>query len=339
MTDVVQLLRELPLPGDPVDRYDEVATRRRRGDRRRYTVLSTALATVLVVAGVSVVKLQDKAMATNIADVLSAELTTAHLIGTASGGGATSSYEGDVDFANQRYSLVIHGSGDAAVPGRLEIRGIGEETWVSSPGLTGGKRWIHSSSKLDGAGVGGLDPSSLLSTLKSSGASLTPLGSERIDGVQTTRYGVRVDSAKSEAFQSGKGEVFVDDHGVVRRLKEVTDGEINVLTFSRFGEPVNVVAPPNDQVEEQPAPGAALGGSQETCSSAASPAPSPIGLGVGVTGSYSCTITTSSQTSEQQQAARARICQELSKTMDAQLKRHPEQKAQLEAFRTQVCAP
>lgn len=340
MTDVVQLLRDLPVPADPVNRYDRVVARRRRGDRRRYTVLGTALATVLVVAGVSVVNLQDKAKPTDIADVLSAELTTAHLIGTASGGGATSSYEGDVDFANQRYSLVINGSNGALVPGRIEIRGIGAETWLSSPGLSGGKRWIHSSSKLDGAGVGELDPSSLLSSLKTSGATLTALGSERIDGVQTTRYGVRVDSAKSDAFQSGKGEVYVDDHGVVRRLKEVTDGEINVLTFSRFGEPVNIVAPPSDQVQEQSAPGSSLGGSDESCSSTPSTAPSPSGFGVRVTtGSYSCSITTSPQTSEQQQAARARICRELTGTLAAQLKLHPEQKARLEAFRAQVCTP
>ena len=96
-------------------------------------------------------------------------------------------------------------------------------------------------------------------------STVTTVGSETVDGVATTHYKVSVDTSKLGSKlgldpSPARRERAAED-GHVRRLagRRLPAGQADVATassastlhFSKWGEPVHVVAPPASQVEQR----------------------------------------------------------------------------------------
>jgi hypothetical protein len=117
------------------------------------------------------------------------------------------------------------------------------------PGLaTGGKDWLEVDLGADGEALdeyldlGGGDPTRLLETLEAAGA-FDEVGSERVRGVETTRY--------RGSVASSSVDVWVGADGLVRRVA-VSDGEgtdVELELFD-FGADVEIEPPPADEVAE-----------------------------------------------------------------------------------------
>ena len=155
--------------------------------------------------------------------------------------------------------------------------------------MPGGKPWI----KIDLAAVGkqagidlsqftqlGSDPSQMVDWLRTVSGDVTTVGTEQIDGVDTTHYRANVDLSKypdlvpadqreavrkaidqltkSAHLSSFPVHVWVDGNGLVRQLRAVLTETIqgqtmNVVTavrFYDFGAPVDVQIPSDDQVTD-----------------------------------------------------------------------------------------
>jgi hypothetical protein len=143
-------------------------------------------------------------------------------------------------------------------PGSLDEVFDGKTVWLRSPLLTStlrGKHWI----KLDLAkpaqvlgfdlnALAGQAPSEALDALRRSGK-VTKVGTDTIDGVQTTHYRKEL----SGSYRSA--DAWIDDKGLVRRLKLDYDAKVDpttkqgartVLTMdlSDFGTSVSAPPPP-----------------------------------------------------------------------------------------------
>jgi len=184
---------------------------------------------------------------------------------------------------------VVDGDGYMKMPEFLgEI--FGSDKWFKMPDLGGA----------DGAvpGLGQSDPSQFLAYLEGVSAGVKKVGSEPIRGVDTTHYSASIDLRKAVAradapeslrddlknlFGNSDGpaaaipaDVWVDNDGLARRIKLQLDfgdfagadaetGDLPTMTISLdlydFGVPVNVEAPPADEVTEFPFPLGATGSS------------------------------------------------------------------------------
>lgn len=332
--DVVDLLRDVPLPDDPAGRYAGVVARRRRSDRRRYAVLSASLATVLVVAGISAFTLR-AAPTKDVASVLSAMPTTAHVVGTGafpagSAAGVVSQFRitGDIDFTHHatEFEVSLPSSGSVSpVPQR--VRQIGKDRWTLVKEVGGqGDVWVHddvaSTNDFDQ-----LDPQTLFSHLRDQQSSLRDLGTADVDGVRTTHYAVpRQKEAVGSPFAEGGGEVYVDAQGQVRRLSLTQADGSFTFTFSRFGEPVDISPPPAGQVKEA----SDLRPKGESCTTT----PSSTGSSAY---SSSCTITSGGVQVQPSLSpeAKALMCASFAKT----LADHPESASLLAKARSDLGCP
>jgi hypothetical protein len=145
--------------------------------------------------------------------------------------------------------------------------------------LPPGKRWVGVTIDDPAARqlTGGADPSSGLDYLEGVADTVRETGRERVGGVETTRYALTVDldslvtrasdgiaaidpllAARYRALAAavdagaGDGAAWIDDDGRVRRLRFTFEfgGVASTTTFelSDFGVPVDVAAPPADEV-------------------------------------------------------------------------------------------
>jgi hypothetical protein len=155
--------------------------------------------------------------------------------------------------------------------------------------MPGGKPWI----KVDLSAVGkqagidlsqftqlGTDPSRMVDWLRATSGDVTTIGTEQIDGVDTTHYRATVDLSKypdlvpadqREAVRKALDQltkqahisafpvhVWVDKDGLVRQVRAVVTETIqgqtmNVMTTERFydfGAPVDIQIPSDDQVTD-----------------------------------------------------------------------------------------
>ena len=257
---LVQLLREVRLPEEPVDRYDGVVRRRRAAQRRRVAVSAVGLSLVALSGGVVVVASRSRPVQhPNIATLLSAPAGTAHVKGIGGDGPEGAVIEGDIDFARKRAHVVTTLGGQ-----RFELISIGKDLWTKVPEPAGHAltrpSWVHEPNSDFRSRSAALDPAGLLEGLRSSDASLAREGVESIDGVSTTHFAVTLPQGRqSDPFPAGHGDIWVDGDGLVRRLSYPAykkDNTVEVaarLEFSDFGEAVDIEPPPADQVTEQQA--------------------------------------------------------------------------------------
>jgi hypothetical protein len=186
-------------------------------------------------------------------------------------------------------SSILSSAGLPAANGSVELRYLQENgnpvLYVNAPALTamipGGKTWVRldleQAAKSAGVDLNGMlaqaaqNPADVLDMLKAAG-SVQTVGTETVDGAQTTHYKATIDLAKAAGTVGGPAqqavqslidqggpstipaEVWIGDDGLVRKLTvDETVGSGNDtasvhlnLGLSDYGTAVNVTAPPSD---------------------------------------------------------------------------------------------
>jgi hypothetical protein len=249
----------------------------RTAQRVGMTTLATVAALALSVGAAVAAPRDDKALF-KAAEVMR-KVGTARITGTING---TITVEGLADFANGDGEMTITGLGGdpTAVTREIVVKNVVYVDLAGSPGsplavLGDGKPWLELGDITTLSGGGGGSSLPTFDLLR--GAQGTEkVGRERIDGVPTTRYRVIIDPAVAleaspvdlrsvaelavAAFGDAQvtSEVWLDKKSRVRRLSYTWVpgagaapgiGEATlVYDFSEFGVPVNIEAPPPDQV-------------------------------------------------------------------------------------------
>jgi hypothetical protein len=217
--------------------------------------------------------------------------------GAAAGSSFSLTADGVTDFAtgNSQFTAQLGGEAASLLQGPLEERVVDGTVYVQLPasilgllGGSGGSKWFSfSSSGLGGAaspvpGLGEADPSQFLAYLETVSDNVKNVGSESIRGVETTHYHATLDLGKAidkaqvpqslrdslqqVLAQSGAQapvipvDVFVDAGGRLRRVSMTLSAATVTLDLYDFGVPVNVQAPPADQIVQFPSLGALSGG-------------------------------------------------------------------------------
>jgi len=251
------------------------------------------IAVALVVVGVSA------AFAGLLGFQKSVDPVAAAVTRTQDAGGAKVALTVGVDSSQGSFSMSANGvvdkgqadiTADLSQFGSVELRYLQEGgdpvVYVNAPGLTtlipGGKPWVRldlqQAAKSAGVDLNQVlsqaaqNPADVLALLQSVG-SVQTVGTETVDGVQTTHYEATVDLAKA-ADQVGEPartmvqnlidrggpssipvDVWIGDDGLVRKAtvdETVSHGGESAtvhltLGLSDYGTAVNVTAPPSDQ--------------------------------------------------------------------------------------------
>jgi hypothetical protein len=165
---------------------------------------------------------------------------------------------GSIDYANGRGEMVIQGKSDSAPEARALF--IGHDSYLGVE-VGGTMYWMkESTSDVTGAdrfmpGPGGTSPDRLMKALVKSSKKVEKLGSEEIRGVTATHYRAHLDRTNPGLGilkdEPGIVDAWIDEQGLPRRVR-VPDGGENesavVLDLFDFGVPVDVEAPPANQV-------------------------------------------------------------------------------------------
>ena len=117
--------------------------------------------------------------------------------------------------------------------------------------------------------IGQSDPAGITRAFEGAIEDLDKVGSERIDGTQTTQYRIKVDTRKvlaktlgDDAMSTGPltenlpktmtYDIWVgDDDSLPRRIEYSMQGSSMTMELSDWGEPVDIKAPPASQVSKQ----------------------------------------------------------------------------------------
>ncbi len=185
------------------------------------------------------------------------------------GGGLNISSTGELFIDNEKKAQ----SGHVQVPGAgtLELRQVDEVIYVHiPPGRPGaqGKSWIAVPAS-DAGAIGSQDPLEFLQVLAGA-KDIDEVGEEDVNGTSTTHYSLVVDredladavarSPRASALPPGvldqvkdvKTDVWIDDEDLARRLRiELKVQSVTVRSsfeFLDYGKPVDVTAPPADDV-------------------------------------------------------------------------------------------
>jgi hypothetical protein len=186
-------------------------------------------------------------------------------------------------------SSILSSAGLPAADGSVELRYLQENgnpvLYVNAPALTamipGGKSWVRldleQAAKSAGVDLNAMiaqaaqNPADVLDMLKAAG-SVETVGTETVDGAQTTHYTATIDLAKAAGTVGGPAQqavqsmidqggpstipadVWIGDDGLVRKLtvdetvgtgNDTANVRVN-LGLSDYGTAVNVTAPPSD---------------------------------------------------------------------------------------------
>lgn len=144
--------------------------------------------------------------------------------------------------------------GNAEVNGNIasahvEERVVDGVAYVKLP--FGGDTWLKIDAKKFGAGastlapLGGSDPNEILSYLKKVATDVHEVGHESVGGVDTTHYAATVGQIPIDVWVDAEGRLRKETVSI-----DISGIKANVtLELHDFGTPVNVVAPPPDQIE------------------------------------------------------------------------------------------
>ncbi|MGH3366227.1 MAG: LppX_LprAFG lipoprotein [Nocardioidaceae bacterium] len=196
---------------------------------------------------------------------------TAHLEAKIGAQGQEMSMVGDMDLSNDDVAFDLSLSG-GAVGGEARFILVDKIIYLKVPGLSQGGKFIkidpadgsNPAAEMFSQMLSRLDPSKTFKAFDSI-AQLKQAGTEEVDGVETTRYKVSVDTEKALKAQGLGGQVppgqlpktleydvWVDSDNLVRKLSTDVQGSSIDMTISEWGEPVDVAAPPSDQITEMP---------------------------------------------------------------------------------------
>jgi lipoprotein LprG len=206
-----------------------------------------------------------------------ADAETAHLEAQVSAQGQRLSMSGDMDMSQQEpaFDLTMQG---AAIGGNARFILLERVIYLKMPGMGQGNKFlkIDASQKNDPLArmfdqmMSQFDPSQAFEAFDAV-TKVEERGTQEVDGVETTRYAVTVDTRKALQAQgmadqmppgqlpkSVTYDVWVDADNLVRRLQmDIPDpsgsaaavGQVD-MTMSEWGEPVEITAPPAGQTTD-----------------------------------------------------------------------------------------
>ena len=192
--------------------------------------------------------------------------TTAHMT-METGGQASFSAEGDIDYSSTPPSMAMTMSGPMTGQG-LDLRLVDGSFYMSIPGGGGDKFYSFDlddpSNPLGKDFTKQLDPATAFDQFEDAITSVTFVGEEDVDGDEMKHYSLVVDGAKvagSVATDAPEGvlpdelkyDVWLDGEGLFRKM-ESDLGEAGTLTMNvdDWGKDVSIEAPPADQVTTMP---------------------------------------------------------------------------------------
>lgn len=169
---------------------------------------------------------------------------------------------GAVDFTGDSPLMQIQMTGGPLPDGTTADIRLLEDGMYMNSGFSGGKFVKVPAEQIAATGVdlSSIDPSSTARRFAEHASEVTYRGVEQVDGEALHRYSLQLDSSALKAG-GAKGatpkrldyDMWFDDEGLIRRV--TTDlGKIGttVATYSQWGEPVTIEAPPAADVMEMP---------------------------------------------------------------------------------------
>lgn len=165
---------------------------------------------------------------------------------------------GAIDYSHNRGEVLIKTEDKSFFPlGTIHVRFFGGATYIGWT-FRGKLRWMKEVEEPTGTdrfipGPGGTSPDRVLQLLVKSSKKVEILETEQIRGVAAKHYRGHLDPKKlGEDFSEPGDEMvidaWIDEDGLVRRLR-VPDGGVSiVIDFFDFGAKVDVEAPPADEV-------------------------------------------------------------------------------------------
>jgi len=192
---------------------------------------------------------------------------TAHMEAAIQAQGQKMAMTGDVQMAKKDVAFDLSMTG-AALGGGAQFILLDRVVYLKMPGLTQSNKFVkidisdssNPIAKMFEQMLSQVDPSQ---TFKAFDAitRLQKRGTQEIDGVETTHYTVDVDTQKALQAQGMAGQVpsgqlpktltydvWVDGQHQVRKLRMDVQGTSIDMSFSQWGEPVDIKAPPADQI-------------------------------------------------------------------------------------------
>ncbi len=201
-----------------------------------------------------------------------ADVQTAHVEAKIEAQGQQFTMNGDVDGTPNRLAAAFTMSGQA-LGGNARFILVDKVMYLQIPGMTPNNKYIKfdlARSDAPGAAmlsqlldqVNQLDPSKSAEMFKAI-TRLQERGTEEIDGVQTTHYTVDVDTQKALEVMGLDGtvpqgqmpktlteDVWLDSDNRMRRIRMNMQGFTMDMTYSQWGEPVDISAPPASQTTD-----------------------------------------------------------------------------------------
>ena len=195
---------------------------------------------------------------------------TAHMQATIEAQGQKMAMSGDMQMATKSakdaaFDMSMTG---AALGGEARFILVDRVIYLKMPGLSQTDKYVkidigdesNPIAKMFDQMLGQLDPSKTFRAFDAI-TRLQDRGTQEIDGVETTHYTVEVDTQKALEAQGMAGQVptgqlpktltydvWVDGQHLVRRLRMNIQGSAVDMSLSRWGEPVNIQAPPAGQI-------------------------------------------------------------------------------------------
>ena len=197
--------------------------------------------------------------------------TTAHMTMSMDFGGGEMDMEGDVDYTTDPVSMSVQMSQEAMGEEGLEMVLVDGIMYMNMGQMTNNKfvefDLSDPSSLPPGMGDLGnqLDPLAAFEEFEPALKTVTFVGTEDVDGEELHHYDVVMDSTKLESLEDLPAEAGVpeevgydlwfDDEFRIRQMEMVMDMETPVSVEAQmfdWDEPVEIEAPPADQIAEQP---------------------------------------------------------------------------------------
>jgi hypothetical protein len=170
---------------------------------------------------------------------------------------------GAIDYSNNRGELVMKTEDKSFFPlGTMRLRFFGRTTYVGWT-LRGKLRWMKEVEDPTGTdrfipGPGGVSPDRVLQLIVKSSTRVEILDTETIRGVAAKHYRGHLDPKKLGEGSSGKDpsaqgaetviDAWIDEDGLVRRLRVPDAGDSMLMDFFDFGTNVDVEVPPAEEI-------------------------------------------------------------------------------------------
>ena len=192
---------------------------------------------------------------------------TAHIQASINAQGQKMTMSGDMQMAKDDVAFDLTMAG-ASLGGGAQLILADRVIYLKMPGLTQTDKYVkidigdssNPMAKMFDQMLGQLDPSRTFRAFEGI-TTLKKVGTQEIDGVETTHYSVKVDTQKALQAQGMAGQVppgqlpktltydvWVDGDHLVRRMTMDIQSTNVDMSFSRWGEPVDIKAPPASQI-------------------------------------------------------------------------------------------